>query len=220
MDFQKIAMMEQQIEHLLSVIEPNETSQKRRSEIIQYAVDILRQHQLDVCFVGSTCFNTYLPESDIDLVVISKPMLHNLDAYNHCHVSSPTTIKVALLAVFNAFYSTIIDDSSQLATDCSYVQNVSTSNLNTRKPSCLRKDMTIRNIEFINARTSLIHLIINNANVDVTINQIHALASATFLEEVDRNIGQNHLFKRSILLIKVKIGAHTTPYYLIHGIFL
>ncbi len=65
------------------------------------------------------------------------------------------------------------------------------------------RDMIIRNIEYVNARTNLLHCIVNNTHVDITVNQISAFASIIFLEEADRLIGEHHLFKRSLILIKV-----------------
>ena len=63
--------------------------------------------------------------------------------------------------------------------------------------------MVIRNVEFVNARTKVAHCKINNLGIDVTVNQTSSLSSAAFLEEIDRLIGFNHLFKRSLILIKV-----------------
>lgn len=65
------------------------------------------------------------------------------------------------------------------------------------------QDMTIRNVEFVNARTKITHCIVNNIPVDVTVNHSSALISLLFLEEANKEIGMNHLFKRSLLLIKV-----------------
>lgn len=63
---------------------------------------------------------------------------------------------------------------------------------------------TIRNIDFINARTKLINCLVNNIGVDITVNQATAISSLIFLEEADKVIGHDHLFKRSVLLIKVR----------------
>jgi hypothetical protein len=61
----------------------------------------------------------------------------------------------------------------------------------------------IRNVEFINARIKLSKCYVNNIGVDITVNQLSSLSAIAFLEEADLCIGQNHLFKRSLLLIKV-----------------
>lgn len=64
-------------------------------------------------------------------------------------------------------------------------------------------DFTIRNIEFINARTKLLHCRINNLGVDISFHQISAVYSLHFLEQVNQIVGKKNLFKRSLLLIKV-----------------
>lgn len=61
----------------------------------------------------------------------------------------------------------------------------------------------IRNVEFINARTPLASCKINNINVDITVNQLGSILSATFIENMDILFERNHLFKKSILLVKV-----------------
>ncbi|KAJ1443807.1 hypothetical protein B484DRAFT_273991 [Ochromonadaceae sp. CCMP2298] len=73
-------------------------------------------------------------------------------------------------------------------------------------------DMVVRNVEFVNARTKLAHCLVNNIPVDVTVNQIGSLLTVTFLEEADRFIGVDHLFKRSLLLIK-NWCQHESTYY-------
>ena len=66
----------------------------------------------------------------------------------------------------------------------------------------------IRNVEFRNARTRLAHCVVNNIDVDITVNQINALASNILIEEADRIVGLNHLFKKSFILIKVSIPSY------------
>lgn len=72
----------------------------------------------------------------------------------------------------------------------------------------------IRNVEFINARIKLSKCYINNIGVDITVNQVGSLATLAFLEEADRAIGQDSLFKRSLLLIKVTFPRVATHDYL------
>ena len=44
--------------------------------------------------------------------------------------------------------------------------------------------------------------LINNVPFDISLNALGGVSSLAFLEEVDAKIGRNHLFKRSIILIK------------------
>ena len=117
---------------------------------------------------GSFPIRTYLPESDLDIVIFLEKSAVEEDT---------------ILCIFNSLCRDAI------------------SPVNGYKK--FQTDMHIRNIEFVNARTKLIHSVVNNINVDITINHPGAVAASAFLEEADRLIGNNHLFKRSLLLIKV-----------------
>jgi DNA polymerase sigma len=114
--------------------------------------------------VGSSMLRSYLPESDIDLTLITSKYGADL--------------KKSLESIFLALFSIINEESNQ-------------------------RDIIVRNIEFVNARTNVVHCVVNNTNVDITVNQFKAFSSLVFLEEADRAIGCNHLFKKSVILIKV-----------------
>jgi hypothetical protein len=43
---------------------------------------------------------------------------------------------------------------------------------------------------------------VSGISVDISVNQIGGLATLAFLEEVDRLIGRDHIFKRSIVFVK------------------
>lgn len=86
----------------------------------------------------------------------------------------------------------------------------------------VEQDFPIRNVEFINARVKLLHCVVRNVGIDITVNQRGVLGSLLFIEEADKTIGCDHLLKKSILLIKVRflivftswIGLLLTlPYY-------
>lgn len=118
---------------------------------------------------GSFPLRSYLPESDLDIVLVVSDSIKAQEV-------------VSILAVFNILCQNILETDSGASRD--YV-------------------FTIRNVEFRNARTKLAHCVVNNLDVDITVNQLNALASNILLEEADRMIGMNHLFKKSLLLLKV-----------------
>lgn len=117
---------------------------------------------------GSFPLRSYLPESDLDLVVVSGAAGRGESAL--------------VLTVFNSLCLTIVENESGNNKDFAFV---------------------IRNVEFRNARTKLAHCVVNNLEVDITVNQINALESNILLEEADRFIGDDHIFKKSLLLLKV-----------------
>lgn len=75
--------------------------------------------------------------------------------------------------------------------------------------------MKIQRIEFINARIKVVKCVINQTSLDITANQKSSLASATFLEEADRIIGKQHLYKRSVILIKVSHLSLSLSYFVL-----
>uniref|UniRef100_A0A1J3FX79 Poly(A) RNA polymerase cid14 n=1 Tax=Noccaea caerulescens TaxID=107243 RepID=A0A1J3FX79_NOCCA len=73
----------------------------------------------------------------------------------------------------------------------------------------------VKEVQYIQAEVKIIKCLVENIVVDISFNQIGGLCTLCFLEEVDQFINQNHLFKRSIILIKAWcyyesriLGAH------------
>ncbi|CAN4115754.1 unnamed protein product [Withania somnifera] len=76
-------------------------------------------------------------------------------------------------------------------------------------------EFVVKDVQLIRAEVKLVKCIVQNIVVDISLNQIGGLCTLCFLEQVDRLIGKNHLFKRSIILIKTWcyyesriLGAH------------
>lgn len=64
------------------------------------------------------------------------------------------------------------------------------------------KRISVRNVSFINAWVKVVKGSVNGIEVDVSANQIGALYAQALVDQVDTFVGQKHLFKRSVLLIK------------------
>lgn len=60
----------------------------------------------------------------------------------------------------------------------------------------------IRDISFVDAGVKLIKCFMDDVPIDISANQVGGLATMCFLEECDRLIGKEHLFKRSVILAK------------------
>ena len=58
------------------------------------------------------------------------------------------------------------------------------------------------NVSIIRADVKVMKMVVNGFYVDISINQTGGLSTLCFLQEADNLIGQNHLFKRSLLLVK------------------
>ena len=183
-------------------LSPTGRSNEKRTNIVTFIREVTLKSIPDghVIEVGSSLLKSYLPESDLDLILLCPPLQHS-DSHSSCtsdgnHKSHSKSSSLRddmqrLTCIFNSWCEEISDKE----------EGISRHN-----------DMTIRNIEFVNARTKLAHCLVNNISVDITVNQIGSLITITFLEEVDRYIGYNHLFKRSLILIKVSL-YHQYYYY-------
>ncbi|XP_062015400.1 uncharacterized protein LOC133731965 isoform X2 [Rosa rugosa] len=73
----------------------------------------------------------------------------------------------------------------------------------------------VKDVHRIDAEVKLVKCIVQNMIVDISFNQLGGLSTLRFLEQVDHYIGKDHIFKRSIILIKAWcyyesriLGAH------------
>ncbi|KAH6767345.1 nucleotidyltransferase [Perilla frutescens var. hirtella] len=76
-------------------------------------------------------------------------------------------------------------------------------------------EFNVKEVQYIQAEVKIIKCLVENIVVDISFNQVGGLCTLCFLDEVDSLINQNHLFKRSIILIKAWcyyesriLGAH------------
>lgn len=60
--------------------------------------------------------------------------------------------------------------------------------------------LAIRSVTFVNAECKLVKAQVGSFSVDISANQSNAMISLALCEHVDRLVGKNHLFKRTVLL--------------------
>ncbi|GAV58628.1 LOW QUALITY PROTEIN: hypothetical protein CFOL_v3_02161, partial [Cephalotus follicularis] len=73
----------------------------------------------------------------------------------------------------------------------------------------------VKDVHCIDAEVKLVKCLVQDIAVDISFNKLGGLCTLCFLEQVDRLVGKDHLFKRSIILIKAWcyyesriLGAH------------
>ncbi|XP_038995265.1 uncharacterized protein LOC120119516 [Hibiscus syriacus] len=76
-------------------------------------------------------------------------------------------------------------------------------------------DFVVHDVQYIRAQVKIVKCTVNDIPVDISFNQMAGLSALCFLEKVDQLIRKDHLFKRSIILIKSwcyyesqTLGAH------------
>ncbi|CAL5079919.1 unnamed protein product [Urochloa decumbens] len=63
-------------------------------------------------------------------------------------------------------------------------------------------EFEVNAVQFVPAEVKLVKCRVQNIDVDISVNQIGGLYTVHFLEKVNKKFGKNHLFRRSIMLIK------------------
>ncbi|KAF4393950.1 hypothetical protein G4B88_025919 [Cannabis sativa] len=76
-------------------------------------------------------------------------------------------------------------------------------------------EFVVKDVQLIRAEVKLVKCLVQNIVVDISFNQLGGLCTLCFLEQVDCLISKDHIFKRSIILIKAWcyyesriLGAH------------
>lgn len=185
------------------------------SAVFKYVKDVV-QRQLPACQVypvGSFPTKTYLPCADIDMVLFlpRDEVSSDGDAadrssgeqQNHSDAVSAhggeeagrphTNGSKALLSVNQALCTVAAKRGGKPGGE---------TQSRFRPASQITGNPEIRNVSFINARTPMVTMVVGNVVVDVTENQGGSVAAAVLMEAADTFIQRDHLFKRSLLLIK------------------
>lgn len=201
------------------------------STVLEYVQEVV-QRQVPGCKifpVGSFPLKTYLPCADVDMVMFSprsgsstgsvgnspgevgagssgkgREGSHDLEKKTDNHPGGDAEIAdavrpPALVAVNSALCSMAALAGSRRGPRPP----------NGPWPSHGQIEPEIRNVSFINARTPIVTMVVGNVVVDLTENQGGSVAASALLEEADNLIQRDHLFKRSLLILKAWAWCET-----------
>jgi hypothetical protein len=73
--------------------------------------------------------------------------------------------------------------------------------------------LKVHNVSFVNADVKIVKCAVNNIQVDISANQVGAVASVSFFDHVDQVLGRNHIFKQSLLLVKAWLQLEAPRLY-------
>uniref|UniRef100_A0A7C9AQJ3 Polynucleotide adenylyltransferase n=1 Tax=Opuntia streptacantha TaxID=393608 RepID=A0A7C9AQJ3_OPUST len=66
----------------------------------------------------------------------------------------------------------------------------------------INTEIQVRDVVYVPAQVKIVKCTVSNIAVDISFNQTAGLSALCFLDQVDQFIGKDHLFKRSVILIK------------------
>ncbi|OQR90042.1 hypothetical protein THRCLA_09453 [Thraustotheca clavata] len=162
------------IDLMVNLFGPTIESERVRAKLMQYLRFILEPVEAISNFFpsGSYPLKTYLPDSDIDVCLVLS------DDKN------PTAVAT--------WHSHVTQALMAAAT-----QEVRSPEGTVLAPLC-----TVRNVTFVNAEVRVVKCTIDNVSIDLTANRFGALGAVSLIHEMDVRVGHDHLFKRSLILIK------------------
>jgi hypothetical protein len=147
--------------------------------------------EISFAVYGSVPLKTYLPDGDIDIALFQSSGPPVQGVWQEIVVSSlahrrdnpsPTSLTITCIDVIEAEVCEISRDAGPVFTHprfpCSH---------------CL----------WLFLQVKLVKCIVDGLIVDISFNTFNGLCTLAFLEDVDRKIGLNHLFKRSIILVRL-----------------
>ncbi len=196
------------VNRLLKSMGPTCEAEAKRRKIGVYVAGLLNEAGFSCHLNGSYALKTYLPDSDIDLGVLTEewdtdrrrdPIAdcnsrENGRDYTREEVDAYST-ESKRTAVRSRQWFLRVNEALCRASTSSSASSLSS-------PSAAYTKATVRNVSFVNAQVKLVTCTVNNTHVDVCMLSRSSLAAVAFFEAFDRLIGQDHLFKRSVVLLK------------------
>lgn len=73
-----------------------------------------------------------------------------------------------------------------------------------------RGPFRVRDVQVINAEVNLVKCLVDDTVVDISLQTLGGLCTVLFLESIDQHIQGDHIFKRSIILVRTVCGLFAT----------
>lgn len=182
-----------QCDVLLLWISPTEESEARRTMIFHFVAQILRSspglEKAEVLLTGSFAAKCYLPDSDIDLMLIMPKVSRSSSSLE----SDSDWVLLATNALCRAaLASSLAPDSNG---GVKYKRRPPVDKIDNMEPvlGCETGGpaLQIRNTSFINANVKVVNCVVENLAVDVSAGRPAAVAVTLLLEECDLALSEN-----------------------------
>jgi hypothetical protein len=180
------------LDTFIASVAPTSPSEKRRRHVSDFVCDKIRNtlgKNSTIAFgVGSSALKTYLPDGDLDIAVFM-PQIWAKPKGDSSGNTRQWFISLCEALCLEAVHS---DRDGKGNTGGKQVRQAKE-----------HLQCTVRNVTFVNAEVRIVKCLVDNIAIDITVNQTQSLDALVQFEEADRKFGQRHLFKRSVIVIKL-----------------
>ncbi|KAI7838796.1 hypothetical protein COHA_007411 [Chlorella ohadii] len=204
------------LDALLAAIQPSPSSEFRRLTIAHFIVGVIKRcfqphHQVEAFMFGSVPLRAVLPDGDIDISVFAVAEGNGSQSSGSSSTASAAGSEPEGGGGGGAGAAPPPPPAAPLR-DTWASQLLRALEREASRPDAAFK---IRDVQIIQAEVKLVKCVVADVVVDVSFDTVGGLCTVAFLEAADRRIGRQHLFKRSILLLKAwcyyesrLLGAH------------
>ncbi|XP_012838061.1 PREDICTED: uncharacterized protein LOC105958607 [Erythranthe guttata] len=206
---ERLSAAEEAAEQVMNWVHPTLDSEEKRRDVIDFVQELVKTRlnceiikndviwYLQVVSYGSVPLKTYLPDGDIDLTVLKRP--------NSSAAAGTSSLPQDVLA--------LLQEQQQLQNPNFPVRD--TNFIDAEVLNSFFCEVLTYLLINLRRQVKLVKCNICDTVIDISFNQLGGISTLSFLEQVDRYVGRDHLFKRSIILVKTWcfyesriLGAH------------
>lgn len=189
--------MESRVMQLVNIMGPSPEADHVRFKILSFVHRVLEANfppTTPILFfpMGSFPMKTYLPSADLDVCLLLPKELEPTWHFAVLHA----------LCLAGSGHPDVLADTAPIMNGSPNGKRVTPPSVSPTTPSMGPPTHTVRNVSFINADVRVIKCTIDNVAVDVTANRTGALGALVLLDAMDVRVSQQHLLKKSLILIK------------------
>ncbi|KAG2769872.1 hypothetical protein PC129_g13034 [Phytophthora cactorum] len=199
-----------QTEALVEWMGPSDAADRVRQQVLSFVQRVITAHfplaAAPLFFAtGSYPMKTYLPGSDLDICLLVPQELESSWYY--------IVTQALCVAGGSGGVGTVLDLGNPASSDgsgSSSPSGVGAAVGSGGGPLLLTN--TVRNVTFINADVRVVKCTVDNIPVDFTANRVGALGAVRLLDAMAVRVGRQHLFKKSLILIKAWCTHESSPF--------
>ena len=190
-------MIRRRVDDVLDILVPTKESERTRESIVTWVRERIVEDACpgsEIRVGGSYALKTYLPDADVDLIVMTK------DVSSRSSGSSDKNRR-----------ETSNEDNGEdtLVRLCGRACSAARRRIRRAHPPPPFRPHDphadrheVRNVFFVNGEIPVLRIAIDNVHVDVVSETRMSLDAFDYFERLDARVGSDHLFKRSLLLVK------------------